>query len=205
MHYNQIDFTNTSSAQLYQDYLSKATALVKKLALEQRQDSLCEINSHIFEALQQQLPPQLIPDAMPSQLKEILDKLGLPETFIEEMISLTSVAPSIEPSHTSVALLRVPMILTQGIVNVIYYIIYTLMLIAVFLVVAKFIDPRGVGFFYAPNKFFIFGKLILQHEEALRYEQLGNYFIPAFLFIISGLYYSSTLILKLKKSIPHKL
>ena len=205
MHYNQINFTNKSSAQLYQDYMSKATALVKKLALEQRQDILCEINSHIFEALQQQLPPQLIPDAMPSQLKEILDKLGLPETFIEEMISLTSVAPSIEPSHTSVALLRVPMILTQGIVNVIYYIIYTLMLIAVFLVVAKFIYPRGVGFFYAPNKFFIFGKLILQREEALRYEQLGNYFIPAFLFIISGLYYSSTLILKLKKSIPHKL
>jgi hypothetical protein len=185
--------------------MSTATALVKKLALAQRQDILCEINSHIYEALQREHPSELIHDTLPSQLQDILDKLGLPETFIEEMISLTSVAPSIEPSHKSVALLRVPMILTQGIVNMIYYIIYTLMLIAVFLVVAKFIDPQGVGFFYAPNKFFIFGKLILQHEEALRYEQLGNYFIPAFLFIISGLYYSSTLILKLKKSIPHKL
>ncbi|MDR2275546.1 MAG: hypothetical protein LBF27_31865 [Sphingobacterium sp.] len=205
MHYNQIDFTNKSSAQLYQEYMSTATALVKKLALAQRQDILCEINSHIYEALQREHPSELIHDTLPSQLQDILDKLGLPETFIEEMISLTSVAPSIEPSHKSVALLRVPMILTQGIVNMIYYIIYTLMLIAVFLVVAKFIDPQGVGFFYAPNKFFIFGKLILQHEEALRYEQLGNYFIPAFLFIISGLYYSSTLILKLKKSIPHKL
>ncbi len=205
MHYHQIPFTNRSSAQLYQDYMSTATALVKKLALEQRQDILCEINSHIFEALQQQLPPQLIHDAMPSQLQEILDKLGLPETFIKEMILSTSIAPSIESPRKSVSLLRVPIMLTQGIVNMIYYIIYTLMLIAVFLVVAKFIDPQGVGFFYAPNKFFIFGKLILQHEEALRYEQLGNYFIPAFLFIISGLYYSSTLILKLKKSIPHKL
>lgn len=205
MHYNQILFTNRSSAQLYQDYMSTATALVKKLALEQRQDILCEINSHIFEALQQQLPPQLIQNALPSQLQDILDKLGLPETFIREMISTTSIAPSIEPSRKSASLLQVPIILTQGIANIIYYTVYTLMLIAVFLVVAKFIDPHGVGFFYAPNKFFIFGKLILQHEEALRYEQLGNYFIPAFLFIISGLYYSSTLILKLKKSIPHKL
>ncbi|UQA76425.1 hypothetical protein K2F45_05380 [Sphingobacterium siyangense] len=185
--------------------MSTATALVKKLALEQKQDILCEINSHIFEALQQQLHPQLIHDAMPSQLQEILDKLGLPETFIKEMILSTSITPSIESPRKSVSLLRVPIMLTQGLVNMIYYIIYTLMLIAVFLVVAKFIDPQGVGFFYAPNKFFIFGKLILQHEEALRYEQLGNYFIPAFLFIISGLYYSSTLILKLKKSIPHKL
>jgi hypothetical protein len=205
MHYNPIHFTNGLSAQLYQDYMSTATALVKKLALAQRQDILCEINSHIFEALQQQLPPQLIHDAMPHQLQDILDKLGLPETFIREMISTTSSAPSIKRSRKSVHLLQVPIILTQGIVNIIYYTIYTLILIAVFLVVAKFIDPQGVGFFYAPNKFFIFGKLILRHEEALRYEQLGNYFIPAFLFIISGLYYSSTLILKLKKSIQHKL
>lgn len=205
MHYNQIHFTNKHAAQLYQSYMSAAAALLKKLPLEQRQDILCEINSHIFEALQHQVLAQSINDVKPNQLEDILDKLGVPETFIQEMISTTSLAPSIEPSRKSAHLLQLPIILTQGIVNVIYYTIYTLMLIAVFLVVAKFIDPQGVGFFYSPNKFFIFGKLLLQHEDPIRYEQLGNYFIPAFLLIITLLYYSSTLILKLKKSIQYKL
>ncbi|WP_312332022.1 hypothetical protein [Sphingobacterium sp.] len=205
MHYNQIHFTNRSSAQLYKNYMSTATALVKRLALEQRQDILCEINSHIFEALQQQFPQQLIQDTTPMQLEDILEKLGLPATFILEMISSASLGQAVAPSTEPASLLKMPIMLARAIVNLVYYTTYTLMLIAIFLVVAKFVDPQGVGFFYAPNKFFIFGKLILQHEEAIRYEQLGNYFIPVLLFIITGLYYSSTLILKIKKSIYHKL
>ncbi|MDR6735156.1 hypothetical protein [Sphingobacterium sp. 2149] len=185
--------------------MSTATALVKKLALEQRQDILCEINSHIFEALQQQFPQQLIQDTTPMQLEDILEKLGLPATFILEMISSASLGQAVAPSTEPVSLLKMPIMLARAIVNLVYYTTYTLMLIAIFLVVAKFVDPQRVGFFYAPNKFFIFGKLILQQEEAIRYEQLGNYFIPVLLFIIIGLYYSSTLILKIKKSIYHKL
>ncbi|WP_333864980.1 hypothetical protein [Sphingobacterium sp.] len=205
MHYNRINFTNKYADQLYQSYMSAATALVKNLPLEQQQDILCEINSHIFEALQYQIPAQSIHDIKPNQLEDILDKLGLPETFIQEMIHSTSIALPIKSLPNFTTLLRIPIIFTQGMMNLIYYAIYTLMLIAIFLVVAKFVDPQGVGFFYSPNKFFIFGKLLLQHEDPIRYEQLGHYFIPAFLLIITLLYYSSTLVLKLKKSIQHKL
>jgi len=189
MYYKEIQFTHPSSARLYKRYMHEAKGLVEQLPNEQRFDILCEINSHIFEGLCYQFPNNRPTESDSIQLKFILDQLGSPHIFIAEMSAMAPVAPvKTYPSVREYA----------------YYSIYTLILLATFLILAKFVDPHGVGFFYSPNKFFIFGKLILQQEEATKYEQFGHYFIPIFLVIISILYYSSTLVSKLKKLTQHK-
>jgi len=204
MYYKEIQFTHPSSARLYKRYMLEAKGLVEQLPNEQRFDILCEINSHIFEGLCYQFPNNRPTESDSIQLKFILDQLGSPHIFIAEMSAMAPVAPvKTYPSVREYAYKLISKLL-QGLISIVYYSIYTLILLATFLILAKFVDPHGVGFFYSPNKFFIFGKLILQQEEATKYEQFGHYFIPIFLVIISILYYSSTLVSKLKKLTQHK-
>lgn len=205
MHYNKITFKNSTSAMAYKRYMQMALEQMSNLSNDQQEDILCEINSHIFEALQYRHPSQTIHETNPVQLQSILDALGSPTMFIGEMAAMMPSKPMIKSPSTWQRVAKAPLVFTRTIINLCYYSVYTLIAITAFLIVAKVIDPNGVGFFYHPNKFFVFGKLILEHGEAIKYEQLGNYFIPFLIALVTILYYSSTLILKLKKLIDHKL
>lgn len=194
MRLNEIRFNDQSAERIYKDYLFRIRKEVKGLNQQNQEEILMELNSHIYENLQEHKAGNEV-----ENLLNILEKLGRPEEILKPLVAdkkLEEATKTFNPLHIFKALL---LNLTNGVSYIIFFVLYLLLFGFVFLIGAKIWNPSQVGFFYNPGKVFVLG-----HSKGLvnpSDELLGNWFIPAMLVVTVSLYLIITLLLKLKRTI----
>ncbi|MCX2495699.1 DUF1700 domain-containing protein [Pedobacter sp. PF22-3] len=194
MKLKEIQFNDQSAERIYKDYLYRIRKEVKGLNQQNQDEILMELNSHIYENLQEHPTGNEV-----EKLLDILEKLGRPEEILKPLVAdkkLAEATKTFNPIHVFKALL---LNLTNGISYIIFFILYLFLFGFLFLIGAKIWDPAQVGFFYKPSEVFILG-----HSKGFvdpADERLGNWFIPAMVISAVALYLIITLLLKLKRTI----
>lgn len=198
MKFKEIIFTDKHAERIYASYIKRVKNATKNLNQESQTETLLEINSHIYEALVHSGKNEL------DDLLNILESLGEPEIFLKELVAEKQLEEATR-SFNPVKIIRALLLnITNGISYFIFLILYLSLFSFVFLIVAKIVDPSGVGLFYKSNDFFVLGKVSDLHTNYEQYEQLGNWFIPLMIAAILLFYTLITFLLKLKKIINKK-
>lgn len=201
MIYKEIKFTNDNAIRIYKDYIARVQNSTKILNNKDRQEILMEINSHIYESLQNNSGES---DEV-KKLLNILEKIGRPEIFLKDLVAEKKLEESTK-SFNPISIFKALILnLGNGISYILFFILYLLLFGFVFLIFAKIFDPEYVGFFYKNNEIFTLGKISSDTQNYSQYEKLGNLFIPVMLVLIVVFYFIITLFLKLKNTFRTKL
>lgn len=194
MKLKEIPFNDQSAERIYKDYLYRIRKEVRALNQQNQDEIIMELNSHIYENLQEHPTGNEV-----EKLLNILEKLGRPEEILKPLVAdkkLEEATKTFNPLHIFRALM---LNLTNGISYIIFFILYLFLFGFVFLMGAKIWNPTEVGFFYKPGEVFVLGlsKGLVHSSDEL----LGNWFIPVMAVSAIILYFFITLLLKLKRTI----
>jgi uncharacterized membrane protein len=184
----QINFKQSASQRIYDDYMKRITKAVATLPSADRQDILMEFNSHIYEGFQSSSKESEV-----DNLLDVLQKLGVPEEILLSLVAdrkIEQATKTFNPIHVFKALV---LNISNGISYIIFAVLYLALGIGVFLILAKLVNPSEVGLFIGHNNW-VFGVSAYPEDEVL-----GNWFIPFILLAIVALYVLITLLLKLKR------
>jgi hypothetical protein len=175
----------------YTAYIHRVKRMLKTLPLEDQEDMLMEINSHIYEHLQQNSSS----GTEYEHIRAILEKLGSPEETLTAWVAdkkLRQAARSGNPLHIAKAL---SLNLFNGITNMICGLLYLLLLGFLVCMLAKPFFPDHVGLFVDGERIKAIGLLANHHAYE---EVLGFRFIPLMMALSAATYGIITLLLKLK-------
>ena len=195
MEIQKISFKQTATERVYNNYLKQVKKTLKILSKNEQQDILMEINSHIYEAMQQNSNEDEI-----NCLLDVIDKLGDPGKVLKPLVAekkLEQATKTFNPIHVISA---IALNITNGISYIIFAIMYFFILCFIFLIVAKIFSPN-VGLFFKNGRFAVLGFVTGSDNYT---EVLGYWFIPVMSVVTIILYYITTLILKLKRLINKK-
>lgn len=198
MKIEQIKFKQEASKRVYNDYMKRVKKATNSLSKESQDDIYMEINSHIFEAIQQSTEGNEI-DA----LLDIIEKLGSPEEVLKPLVAdkkLEQATTTFNPIHILKAL---ALNFTNGFSYIIFFVSYLLLLGFVFLIFAKILHPNETGLFLKDGQFMVLGISRGTEQDGFT-EVLGSWFIPAMFFITLFFYMLITFTLKIKKHLNKK-
>lgn len=198
MKFQEIPFTNSEAKEIYLNYLQRVKNSIKSLSAEQQNETLMEINSHLFEAIS-------ISEQDEKQRIILATKnLGTPEVFLRDLVAEKQLEEAVKSFNPIKIIKALFLNLSNGIAYVIFFILYLSLFSFVFLIFAKIFDPKHVGLFYRNPDIFVLGKISSDNTSYLQYEQLGNWFIPLMLVCIIVFYLLLTLGLRFKRAINKK-
>ncbi len=195
MKIENIKFNEVASQRIYNDYMKRVIKATNSLSTENQNDIYMEINSHIYESLQNNNNENEIELTL-----DIIERLGIPEEVLKPLVAdkkLEQATKTFNPIHIFKALI---LNFTNGISYVIFFILYLLLFGFVFLIFAKIIFPSEVGMFTQNNKIIAMGYISIKDNQNVK-EILGNWFIPFTFICIIVFYFLITFLLKFKKSI----
>ena len=198
MKIENIKFSQEASNRIYNDYMKRVKKVTSSLSKQNQNDIYMELNSHIFEAIQQKSGINEI-----DLLLDILEKLGIPEEVLKPLVAdkkLEQATKTFNPIHVFKALV---LNFTNGISYIIFFILYLFLFGFLFLIGAKIVNPAEVGLYYRDASFFVLG-ISSEAKQSGVSELLGNLFIPVMLVLTVAFYFLITLLLKLKKTINQK-
>lgn len=199
MEFRKITFKNPESQKIYDKYLEQIISATKKLSETDRQDILMEMNSHIYESLTNSSSE----NNEKNSLEAVLHKLGDPKIVLKPMIAekkLNQATRTFNPVHVFQA---VALNLSQGIMYIVFFILYLFLLSFGFLIIAKILFPSHFGFYYLKGEIFQFGGFV-KDQNIIDHEILGNWFIPVTIALAVIFYFLITLLLRLKKVLKRK-
>jgi len=195
MKFKKIEFEDKNAQRVYDNFIKNLRNVLKPILDEDRQEVLMEFNSHIHERIQNKNSKSEL-----NELLNAIDKLGSPEEVLKPLIAdklMEKATKSFNPIHIFKALLL-------NIANGVSYIIFSLLYLSlgtfVFLIFAKLFNSN-VGMYFKEGKFQVLGLVI---ETSDYKEVLGYWFIPVMILATVILYFTITLLLKLKKSLTKK-
>ena len=195
MKIENIKFNEVASQRIYNDYMKRVIKATNSLSSESQNDIYMEINSHIYESLQNKKNENEI-----DLILDIIERIGIPEEVLKPLVAdkkLEQATKTFNPIHIFKALI---LNFTNGISYFIFFILYLLLFGFVLLIFAKIIFPSEVGMFIQNNKIIAMGYISMEDNQNVK-EILGNWFIPFTLICIVVFYFLVTLLLKFKKSI----
>jgi uncharacterized membrane protein len=186
-----IKFNSDSAQRIYDNYIKSVGKNISILSEEDKLDTLMEINSHIYEAIQQENEKDEV-----ANILNITEKLGTPEDYLAPLIAekkIRQASRTFNPKHVWQAL---RFNFSKGFVYVIISLLYLLLSVFGLLIVAKIVIPSNIGLFYQGDSFQAFG--FLSDPEGMT-EILGFWFIP--LAIVSAIifYILITLLFRLRR------
>ena len=197
MKIENIKFNEVASQRIYNDYMKRVIKATNSLSTENQNDIYMEINSHIYESLQNNNNEN---ENEIELTLDIIERLGIPEEVLKPLVAdkkLEQATKTFNPIHIFKALI---LNFTNGISYVIFFILYLLLFGFVFLIFAKIIFPSEVGMFTQNNKIIAMGYISIKDNQNVK-EILGNWFIPFTFICIIVFYFLITFLLKFKKSI----
>ena len=186
-----IEFKSASAQKLYDNYINRIARNLSILSEEDRLDLQMEINSHIYESMQEDIELEEV-----ERLIDITGKLGEPEVFLAPMIAERKVAEAartFNPRHVWQAL---KLNLSNGVMYSVLSLLYLLLSGFAFLIVAKLIAPENTGLFFQDQKFKAFGYI---SNSVGTHEILGFWFIPLSILSAVIFYFFITLIFRFLK------
>lgn len=187
-----IEFENKNTREVYNDYIRRIERTTKSLSEKDREDVLMELNSYIYEYVQENRGK----DEM-ANLLEIIKRIGAPEEVLPPVIAdkkMEQATRTFNPKHVFKALV---LNITNGFSFVIFSVLYLLLFCFGFLAVAKIFFPANVGVFTGEGRFYMgfFTDSTIEGTQDL----LGLWFIPAVLLVSVGLYFVITFLMKVRQ------
>lgn len=185
-----IVFKSASAQKIYNNYINRIQKNISILSEEDRMDLLMEINSHIYEALQE--------NGNADEVECILDittKLGQPEDFLAPLVAekkRIQASRSFNPRHVFQAL---RLNFTNGFIYVVISLLYLLLSVFGLLIVLKIVAPSNTGMFFLDHQFKAFG--FVPDFEGMN-EVLGYWLIPLALLSATIFYLLITLLFRLR-------
>lgn len=186
-----IDFKNKNSQRIYTDYLNRSKQVLRLLSREDQEDSLMELNSYIFEYMQNHQS-----EDETTALLNILERLGSPEETLKEVVASKKIEQAVKTYNIKHLLVALFLNLRNGVVYVILFILTLLLVCFPILIVLEILYPEKTGLFVGPRTFF-FGITFPQPDVN---EILGNAFIPVVILLGVIFYFLIIFLLKLVKN-----
>ncbi len=186
-------FKNTQSKNRYDNYIKSLKKVLKKLDQDEKYDIIKEINSHIYEALQNNQNKEEL-----ECLEDILNRLGSPDVVLRPIIAekmLERSTKTFNPIHIFKALI---FNLKYGISYIIFSFLYLILFSFLGLIIMKLVIPNKVGMYFLNGKFRLLG---IVKSNANYNEVLGNWFIPVILLAMIFFYFLITISLRFKNKI----
>lgn len=191
MKFKELTFKDQHTERIYKDYISRVKNSVKSLNSDNQNETLLEINSHIYEALQAPAENET------TDLLNVLQKLGSPEHFLKELVAekkLEEAASSFNPLKILKALI---LNFGNGFSYIVFFILYVLLAGFIFMIYSKIVNPEQTGFFYTNATSWVLG--ISKNSNPHEKELLGYWFIPVMILLTILFYVVITLLLRFKK------
>ncbi|MGH1336186.1 MAG: hypothetical protein ACRBFS_08665 [Aureispira sp.] len=195
-----IKFEDPTAQKLYNNYIGQAKKATKVLSSIDQEDILMELNSHIYEAIQQKGEEHSEIEVVVN----IIDQLGVPTEILKPLIAdkkMDQATKTFNPIHIAKALL---LNITNGVTYVVFALLYLSLFLGLFLIGAKIMDPQGVGLFFRSGEFLVLGKSPEVLSNPAVEEVLGHWFIPTIALFTIALYFLITLLLKFKNQLKNE-
>ena len=193
MELNKINFKNANAQKIYENYLLQIQLATKQLSKADQQDILMELNSHIYESLQKNNEQDEL-----SSLLIALEKIGIPNEVLKPLIADKKLRQATKTFNPIYVLQALALNISNGVIYFIFAILYMLLFGFIFLIVAKIFYPSSTGFFYKKDDLFAYGFVHI-NENNIKYEVLGNWFIPVTILLAILFYLIITALLKFKR------
>lgn len=185
-----IEFTNTNAKRIYSDYIDRSKRVLRILSENDREDCLMELNSYIYEYLQNHRTE----DEM-TALLNILERLGAPEITLKEVVAARKIDQAVKTFNLRHLIEALLLNLRNGVVYVILFILTLLLLCFPVLAVMELLHPDQTGLFIGEGAFF-FGT---SADVPVHREVLGHAFIPVVALLGTASYFLIIFLLKLVK------
>lgn len=186
-----IDFKNKNSQRIYTDYLNRSKHVLRLLSKEDQEDSLMELNSYIFEYMQNHQS-----EDETTALLNILERLGSPEETLKEVVASKKIEQAVKTYNIKHLLVALFLNLRNGVVYVILFFLTLLLVCFPILIVLEILFPEQTGLFVGKNTFML-GYTIPDENKT---ELLGNAFIPFVVVLGVFLYFFIIFLLKIVKN-----
>jgi hypothetical protein len=187
---NTIAFRSDAARRIYEDYLQRSRRVAAILSEQDRKDCLMELNSYIFEYLEDHKGQDEV-----EGLLNILERLGPPEVTLKEVVAYKKIDQAVstfQPGHLLQALF---LNLRNGTIYVVLAVMALSLSAFPVLMVMKLIYPEDTGCFVGDGWFQL--GWIDGHEGQV--EVLGNWFIPVMALLCVFFYFTIVYLLKLTK------
>ncbi len=163
-----LDFKDRSAKRIYHNYIRRCDKMLNILSAKDKEESLLEINSYIYEYLQDHSSNDEL-----ESLLNIIERIGAPEETLKEVIAtkkLKQAAQTFQLKHLLQALL---LNLSNGVIYVILSILTLLLVAFPIMITLKLIYPADTGYFVGGGQH-DFGFIRGDKGE----EVMGSWFIP---------------------------
>jgi len=187
-----LQLENKSAQRIYNDYIARCNKALRILSAADKEESLLEFNSYIYEYLEANKNNGK--DEI-ENLLNILERLGVPEETFKELIASKKMNQALRTFNPKVLVQALILNIGNGFIYILLSLLFLIEVCFVGLSVFKVIYPHRVGVFVGSHSFAI-GYSNAQANET---ELLGNWFIPAAIIATAVLYFFSLFILKINK------
>jgi len=187
----EITFQSENAQRVYKNYIRSVEKLLKPLSEADKQDLLMEVNSHIYEGMQNYKGMDET-----ENLLNIIDKLGSPDEYVKPAVAYKKVqeaSRTFNPGHVIAAIF---LNLRNGVVYLVLSILYLFLIVLLGLSFVDVFIPEQTGLFLSNGEFTYYGMI---KDPSAYTEVLGYWFIPLNLGICAVLYFLITLIFRFIK------
>lgn len=187
-----IEFENKNASQIYHDYIQRIKRTTKVLSEKDREDILMELNSYIYEYMQENKE-----NDETTNLLKIIKRIGAPEDILPPVIADKIMDQATRTFHPKHVLKALSLNISNGLSYIVFSILYLFLGCFVFLAAAKVFFPSNVGVFRGEGHIYIglFSNSTIEGTQDL----LGYWFIPVVLILSVCLYFLITLLMKIKQ------
>ena len=199
MKFQKIKFNQESTQRVYNNYIKQIGQTVKTLPREEQLDILMEMNSYIYEGMQNSDAEQEL-----DNLLNIIDNFGDLEKVLKPIVAerkLDQATKTFNPVHVFKALVL-------NIQNGIFFIFISICYLGLggfgLAVVSKMVAPSKIGMYYKPGEYFVIAGIPGDGVNEIDYELLGDWYIPFMLLGMFTFYVLITLILRFEQYLRKK-
>jgi hypothetical protein len=182
-----IAFATDTAGTIYTEYMRRCEKALVLLSPADREDVLMEINSHIYEHMQQKKG-----SSEAESLLAVLEGLGEPAGALKEIVAVRKIDQALKTFRLRHLLQALLLNLQNGVVYVILSLFTLVLACFPILIVLKILFPADTGYFVGNGRH-DFGFIRGEKGE----EVLGFWFIPLMVAACALLYFAIILVLKL--------
>lgn len=165
-----VEFSSNIADRIYKDYLKRVEYNSKILSDEDKKEILMEINSHIYEGMQNTKG-----DNESDKLLTIIEKLGAPEDFMKPILAEKKINEATRTFKPKDVYMAIVLNLRNGIIYSVFALLYFLLTVFGLLIISKILFPTKTGLFYIGSEFHSFGFVM---NSAGMNEILGYWYYP---------------------------
>jgi hypothetical protein len=187
----KIQFKEPAARKIYENYLSSVENATQHLSKEDQQEILMEINSHLYEALQQESGETEV-----EKLVKITTELGDPHVTLKPAIAARKLNKAVRTFNPQLLFSALYISAKNSVKYACFFVLYLLIASMLSLIFFKIFYPDNTGLFYADNRVSAFGFIL---DTSGKTEVMHGWFYPIVLAIVALLYIVLTLILRLTR------